>query len=72
VYADLLAEARFNDGGINDVSVEATIENPELIMQDAIAVSVAGVNQIWLQWLGLVSLVASTLHDNWYVVLAGV
>ena len=72
MYADLLAEARFNDGGINDVSVEATIENPELIMQDAIAVSVAGVNQIWLQWLGLVSLVASTLHDNWYVVLAGV
>lgn len=55
-----------------DVSVEATIENPELIMQDAIAVSVAGVNHIWLQWLGLVSLVASTLHDNWYVVLAGV
>jgi hypothetical protein len=49
VYADLLAEARFNDSGINDVSVEATIENPELIMQDAIAVSVAGVNQIWLQ-----------------------
>jgi hypothetical protein len=54
VYADLLAEARFNDGGINDVSVEVTIENPELIVQDAIAVSVAGVNQIWLQWLGLV------------------
>jgi hypothetical protein len=53
VYADLLTEARFNDGGIN-VSIEATIENPELIMQDAIAVSVAGVNQIWLQWLGLV------------------
>jgi hypothetical protein len=53
VYAYLLAEARFNDGGIN-VSIEATIENPELIMQDAIAVSVAGVNQIWLQWLGLV------------------
>lgn len=55
MYADLLAEARFNDGGIN-VSIEATIENPELIMQDAIAVSVAGVNQIWLQWLGLVRL----------------
>ncbi|MDT7873867.1 MAG: hypothetical protein RQ859_00685 [Pyrobaculum sp.] len=55
MYSDLLAEARFNDGGIN-VSVEATIENPELIMQDAIAVSVAGVNQIWLQWLGLVRL----------------
>lgn len=53
MYADLLTEARFNDGGIN-VSIEATIENPELIMQDAIAVSVAGVNQIWLQWLGLV------------------
>jgi hypothetical protein len=53
VYAYLLAEARFNDSGIN-VSIEATIENPELIMQDAIAVSVAGVNQIWLQWLGLV------------------
>lgn len=53
MYADLLAEACFNDDGIN-VSIEATIENPELIMQDAIAVSVAGVNQIWLQWLGLV------------------
>lgn len=48
MYADLLAKAPFNDGGINDVSVEATIENPELIMQNAIAVSVAGVNRIWL------------------------
>lgn len=51
MYADLLAEACFNDGGLN-VSIEATIENPELIMQDAMAVSIAGVNQIWLSGLG--------------------